>query len=212
MTPVVPGDVSGRITAIRATPNHKLLIRCACGTEKEISVYNFPKTHSCGCVFHEQKTNLSHGMSRTPEHIVWLAAKGRCFNPLNHAFASYGGRGITMCAEWADNFQCFLRDMGIRPPRGTLDRIDNDGPYSPDNCRWATPKQQANNRRSSRVITLGTVSLTVAEWASRLNVPYMIITQRLNKLGWSPEKALTTPIRDWGPGRCRAPEHRNEVA
>jgi len=113
----------------------------------------------------------------------------RCEDENSQAYPSYGGRGITVCEEW-HTFENFYRDMGD-PPKGlTLDRENNDGPYCKNNCRWATKRVQANNRRSSKLITFNGKTLTQAEWERELGLKYGVIWQRLDR-GWSIERALT---------------------
>lgn len=116
------------------------------------------ETRSCGCLHRELAAELcisrkTHGRSGTPEYNTWTAMKDRCNNPNNSFFHHYGGNGVTVCARWLNSFEAFFEDMGLRPsPTHSLDRINVFGPYSPDNCRWATPSEQVNNRRHEQAL------------------------------------------------------------
>ena len=138
-----------------------------------------------------------HGMAHTRPHRIWVAMKKRCSNPNSQDYQWYGARGITVCDRWKNSFQAFFEDM-VMPPEGmSLDRIDNDGPYSPDNCRWATPKQQAANQRpriNTLYITVGTRTLSAPEWAKETGIPRYVLYLRL-KAGWSAEDATSKPLR-----------------
>lgn len=106
------------------------------------------------------------------EYISWAAAKGRCFNPKNSRYYSYGGRGIGMCKKWVESFDSFLKDMGPKPTsKHSLDRINNNGNYEPKNCRWATPEEQSSNRRSNVKINLYGREMTMIQFARRLQIP-----------------------------------------
>lgn len=136
----------------------------------------------------------SHGMRHTPEYVSWAAMKGRCLNPNNPKYPRYGGRGITICPRWVADFAEFYSDMGPRPsPLHTLDRRDNDGPYTPENCRWASPKVQSNNRHTTRSFTYNRRTGTLRDFSVWYCVPYKLLKSRL-ELGWSLAKALRSPL------------------
>jgi hypothetical protein len=138
---------------------------------------------------------LKHGVTHSPEHRSWLSMMTRCLwsGPERPDYALYQGKGITVCERWLD-FANFLADMGPKPtPKHTLDRIDSDGNYEPNNCKWSTAREQARNwkRRNFRIAFRGE-SLLTSEWAERIGITRESLRDRLNG-GWSVERALTTP-------------------
>lgn len=191
------GKTFGRLTVVRETRPGRWLFLCDCGTEKEIrrdSVFS-GNTTSCGCLLRQMTAarSTTHGHSKggklTREFKAWRAMKARCYSPSNNRFPAYGGRGITVCERWRHSFENFLADMGPCPPGLTLDRQDNSKGYSPENCRWATPSEQARNRRNSHMITLAGESMTVAEAAERHGLTYAELHKQLYK-GTKPEIAI----------------------
>jgi hypothetical protein len=134
-----------------------------------------------------------HGMGGTKIYGVWWDMRNRCENRNRKYYPDYGGRGITVCAEWK-KFSAFYRDMGDAPEGCTLERIDNDKGYSAGNCRWATRSEQAQNRRSSLLVTIGEETLSLASWVEKHEIAYATVHKRI-KRGWDPHLALTTPAR-----------------
>jgi hypothetical protein len=198
------GDVYGRLTVVERAenaPNKKTRWRCVCECGNEVVVISTNLTRptnptlSCGCYHKEQtsKTKTTHGMCHTREYGIWFGMKRRCNDQKKATYKRYGGRGITYDPRWED-FALFIEDMGFCPTEdGTLDRIDNDGNYEKDNCRWTTSLVQGRNKSDNRRITYNGDTHCVSEWAEILGISRNILSARLNKLGWSEERALATP-------------------
>lgn len=170
---------------------------CECGTRKVVQGTYLTSGHtkSCGCFRREvtSQTFRRHGSRDNPEYSVWVGMWDRCTNPNNLNYDLYASR----CPpdEWRD-FSVFLEDVGPRPGRGmSLDRIDNDKPYGPGNCRWATQKVQCNNTSRNVHLTYDGVTLTLPQWSDVLGMRSGTLRSRLDSYGWSIEKALTTPVR-----------------
>jgi hypothetical protein len=155
---------------------------CDCGQMVQRDIYQVQsgRVWNCGCI--RRPPAVKHGFARagkiTRTYKIWSGMKERCDNPNKPGFQDYGARGITYDPRWAA-FPVFLADMGEAPAGLTLDRIENDGPYSKDNCRWATKRQQANNRRSSVFIEHAGKRQTQKQWADETGIPQMTIRNRL---------------------------------
>lgn len=172
--------------------------RCnACSTYKEIRAQSLMAgtSQTCGC------SSITHGFTRgpkgcdkPPEYKAWSHIKGRTLNPNNAAYSDYGGRGITVCDEWKQSFPQFLKDMGPRPSKNhSVERINNNGNYEPGNCKWGTRKEQAANRRSSRLIHADGRTQTLTEWAIELKLGVGVLWSRLDR-GWSVERSLNLAV------------------
>jgi hypothetical protein len=139
---------------------------------------------------------LKHGLSRTRLYHIWQTARNRCHNPNTPAYKNYGSRGIFMCDEWRNNFLSFYKwaNNNWYEEHLTIERIDNDGPYSPENCRWATSFEQANNKQRSKYLTYKGETKTLISWARFLNINETVIWRRLYVYCWSIEKTFETPV------------------
>lgn len=202
MTKHIVGRKFGRLSVVsRDEKRGKYwLCRCDCGTEKPVRQDHLlgNKTLSCGCLHSEQASkrakkmhhaNIKTGLSKSSTYQIWCNMKQRCQNPNASAWKDYGGRGIQVCDRWR-TFENFLLDMGVRREGMTLDRYpDNDGNYEPGNCRWATRREQQNNRRVNRFITIGTTRMTVGQAAEKYGIPWKLLDARL-KAGWPIERVI----------------------
>lgn len=172
------------------------LCRCECGNTTIVRQTHLRQgvIKSCGCWNREAtgQRKRSHGMSRTTMYINWCGMIARTTNPKNSHYQWYGARGIKVCARWR-SFNNFLADMGERPsPNHTIERRDNDGDYCPDNCYWATPRQQGANKSNNVLLTLGSETQCLAEWSRRVGLSESMLTLR-RKRGWTDEQTLLTP-------------------
>lgn len=197
--PAIPiaGRVFSYLTVLSRNPmnSKRILCECACGAIKEFSYSNVTsgQTHSCGCkkgeLISQHSPHATHRMRHSPEWNIWQGMLRRCHSEGDKAFRHYGGRGIFVCDQWRHSFAQFYSDMGPRPKGLTMERKQNDGPYSPDNCMWADWFQQANNRRSSVKITHDGKTLSPAQWALLIGVPVGTIHKR-RSAGMPVEKIL----------------------
>ena len=201
------GDKFNRLTAIRFDHRDKRcqlywLFRCSCGNEKVIRVDSVKggNVKSCGCLLKEVasksliKMNTTHGMSKTREYTSWAGMKDRCLNRNRKYYKDYGGRGITICKRWM-RFENFYADMGNRPAGTTLDRIDNNKGYYKENCRWATMKEQGNNKRDNHLLTFDGKTQNISQWADSIRIKHTALRTRIWR-GWGIERALTRKIQD----------------
>lgn len=172
------------------------------------STRNYNVTQSCGCLRKEKTKQMSfkHGLSNSPEFVVWCNMLRRCYNPKDASFSNYGARSKKVCEAWRLAFKTFFDDMGARPSKKhSIDRVDNTLHYScglceeykqnnwPKNCAWKTSKEQNNNRRDNRLLTLADKTLTLAQWEQATGILQSVIRHRIDIYGWSVEEAIQTP-------------------
>lgn len=187
------GQRFGLIVVVkRASARTAWLGRCDCGTVKVFYSGNLKsgRSGSCGCRVPaiSEALHLRHGQARggakTVEWVCWRSIKERCENIRSKSYPSYGGRGIRVCSRWSRSFEAFYADMGPKPsPKHSIDRRDNERGYEPGNCRWATKLEQCNNTRRNRLLTHGSETDTMAQWARRLGVDYGLLKRRLKTHG-----------------------------
>lgn len=213
---IVPGAVYGRWTVLREDPtptlDRRVICRCSCGTEcsRRLAVLIKGASLSCGCFAKEVARDLGlersaagvglivlkHGHVRkskpTPEYTAWAHMNRRCHKETDPEYHKYGGRGIFVCDEWRASFEAFFVAVGLRPsPKHSLDRIDNNGGYTPENVRWATIAEQLRNTRRNRWVTLDAETKVFADWCAHFNIAITTVLGRLKK-GWSIEAAFKT--------------------
>lgn len=174
------------------------LCKCDCGVEHVVlgAALRGGNTLSCGCLSRDRLVERvwKHGLSNTRTHRIWSGIIKRCTNPKDYSYHRYGGRGITVCERWLTSFQAFYDDMGECPDGLSIERIDVNKGYSPENCKWATFGEQCRNRRSNRLITYQGRELCVTDWAPIVGISAKTIFTRLN-VGWSDERAITEPVK-----------------
>lgn len=197
----IVGDRFGRLIVIsqfkREGGPDRVIVRCDCGVEREACSRSVRRgrTRSCGCL--QKGAAMRHGASGHPLYGRWRSMLDRCYSPTRGNYKYYGGRGITVCDEWRLDPFSFFSWVESQNPEGVfdVDRRDNDLGYSPGNCRIVSKIDNMRNTRGNRTIDVGGRTLTVAEAAEVYGIPYDCLVQRLNKLGWGAEKAVSTPVR-----------------
>ena len=204
------GQRFGRLVAEYRAPNAgegtsskaKWNCLCDCGgtTIVHASALRSGNTKSCGCLNQEISAitggkTRRHGMTKTPIWIVWGSMLQRCENPHHKSFKYYGGRGITVCERW-HTFENFYADMGDVPTGLSIERNDVNGNYEPDNCRWATTTEQGANKRNNTLITANGETKNLMAWCRECGISKVTLMDRI-KRGWSPERAIATPARNY---------------
>lgn len=209
---VEDGDIFGEWFVIESLEGGVAKCLCSCGTKRFVreAYLKNGSSKSCGCISTQLRLETLGltGVSKLPEYGIWTALKRRCFNRNSKDFYRYGGRGITVCDRWnfgeeyKTGFECFLEDMGPRPSeKHSLDRIDNDAGYYPDNCRWATADVQARNQRTNHWVEYKGEKMILADAIRLSGLPARQVETRIRR-GWSLERALEKPLTDYDEERC----------
>ncbi len=199
------GERRGRLLVVSYLGHSRWECICDCGKHSNVATSKLndkrSPTRSCGCLRVDSCRNnfTSHGESKgegpTVEYTIVRGIHARCYNPSQEFFSHYGGRGISVCDRWrTDNPLCvhnFIEDMGRRPsPKHSLDRVDNNGNYCKENCRWATRKEQIRNRRVTLMVEFRGVTKALPDWCDEFGIPYHTAYQRLKRYGYSAEETF----------------------
>lgn len=192
------GKRFGKLTVIEFNGKNKFKkplwkCKCDCGNEAVVAGENLTKkiaTKSCGCL--RLESNTKHNKCKTSIYNVWNGMIQRCTDIKNSRYKSYMGRGITVCDKWL-TFEGFYEDMGDRPKGMSLDRVDNNGNYCNENCKWSTPKEQSNNTRKNHPLTFNGKTQNITQWSEELNISWTVLQSRINRK-WSTERALTEKV------------------
>lgn len=171
---------------------------CDCGKTTVVAGKHLrgEKVRSCGCLLKDSISSISktHGLTNSPEYGVWCGMKRRCFNKNELSYPSYGGRGITVCSQWVNSFETFFADMGARPSGNfSIERVNPNGDYSPENCTWIPMRDQAANKRNSIRWLFNGENLLMNEWSVKTGIPVPTLSAR-KKAGWLIERLLSTPL------------------
>lgn len=204
------GQKFGRLTVVERVENYvtpkgiqmpQWKCKCDCGKEKVVRGHDLKRgnTTSCGCLRREKmfeigKNSTTHGHSRERLYRIWADMKSRCYNPNSIKYYIYGAEGKTVCDEWLHDFEAFYKWAMANgyADNLTIERIDGTKGYSPENCRWATKKEQNVNKRNNHLITYNGKTQTLSQWADELGISRAVLYMRINKLHWDIERALTT--------------------
>lgn len=214
------GQKFNRLTAIRHIGGGRWECRCECGNLSSVKAARLRRgdIKSCGCMVVDFcKSHFStHGFARpsapTQEYAIWMKIKSRCNKPDDKTYYRYGARGIKMVPEWENNFPAFFAHIGPRPSKGhSVDRIDGTRGYEPGNVRWATAKEQCNNKSNNVAITWGGETMNLFQWAEFFGVPPKLLSSRL-KNGWDFELAVISPVSPRKEQKTRARDRKNFLA
>lgn len=208
------GQRFGRLSVLSRGPSRGRGVvwncRCDCGNHSSVESGNLRSggTTSCGCLGLEKriKARTKHGRSKDALYWRYQNMIARCHSPTHEAYANYGGRGIAVCERWRSSFSNFVADMGDPGPGMTIERDDNDGNYTPENCRWATRLEQMNNFSRNKPITYAGRTQNISEWAREIGLSACALNKRLSL--WTTERALTTPPKTNMARRASRPSAR----